>query len=398
MIRRPIAALAALVLALAAACLPNPTTASTGTAAADTCTAVSSADLAAHGWANEPGGQHYSCVHADPGLGLQRTYWVYVPSGAARDDSMPLFVVLHGCTEQAPDIAYISRFDWEAEQKHFVVAYPEQAAFQSTGTTTFDGNGSRCWNWFLPQGQARGAGEPALIAGITQNVVASHHTDRARTFVIGISAGGATADIMAATYPDLYAAAGVLAGCEYRGLPCLASAAVQPPQLSGQLAYAASGAHARVVPFLVENGDADPVVPVGNAFEVVQQMQVTDDYAAHHGVLTNPVPAGPCGATTVTPSPAGDTTQSPPIVYNPYDVLYYSADGSACPAATAPAKGLLGELIVVHGELHAWPGGPQPTTTEIYTNPGGPNVTDIAYHFFMAHPCHVHAGSCAPAA
>ena len=391
-----VAIVSVMVLASGFGAAAGGVSASTTSAATDSCTAVPASALAAHGWSNEPAGQHYSCVHTDPALGLQRTYWEYVPTQVSA--APPLVVVLHGCTEQAPDIAYISRFDWEAEQQHFAVVYPEQAAFQMTGDTSFDGNGSRCWNWFLPQGQDRGAGEPALIAGITRSVVNTRHIDRQRVFVIGVSAGGATADIMAATYPDLYAAAGIVAGCEYKGLPCLGSAAVQPPQLSGQLAYAASGGHARVVPFLVENGDADAAVPVANAFEVTAQMQVTDDYAAHGGVLTAPVPPGPCAVTTVVPSPAVDTAQVPPIVYNPYDVLYYSSTGSACPGATTAARGLLGELIVVHGESHAWPGGPQPTTTEIYTDPGGPNLTDIAYRFFMAHPCRLRAGTCASGA
>jgi poly(hydroxyalkanoate) depolymerase family esterase len=392
--RWPLAVLAAVAITPLSAAAPQATAAA-ASSGGDSCTAVGSADLAAHGWLDEPSGTHYSCVHVDPTLGLQRTYWVYIPSGTRPPRSMPLMVVLHGCTEQAADIAYISRFDWEAEQKHFVVAYPEQAPFQTTGTTTFDGNGSKCWNWFLPQGQNRDAGEPALIAGITRSVIATQHVDRHRVDVIGISAGGATADIMAATYPDLYAAVGILAGCEYKGLPCLGSAAAQPPQVSGQLAFQASGAHARVVPFLVENGDADPVVPVANALEVAQQWQVTDDYAAHHGVLSNPAPPAACATTTVVPSPAVDTSQTPPVAYNPYDVLYYSADGSACPAATPAGRGLLGEMYIVHGEFHAWPGGPQPTASEIYTNPGGPNLTDVAYQFFMAHPCQLRAGVCA---
>jgi poly(hydroxyalkanoate) depolymerase family esterase len=391
-----VVALAALAVTPLGAAAPR--VAAAAPSAGDSCTVVPSADLAAHGWLNEPAGTHYSCLHVDPALGLQRTYWVYVPSGSDQSRSQPLLVVLHGCTEQAPDIAYVSRFDWEAEQKHFVVAYPEQAAFQMTGTTSYDGNGGKCWNWFLPQGQNRDAGEPALIAGITRSVISTQHVDRHRVDVIGISAGGATADIMASTYPDLYAAAGVVAGCEYKGLPCLASVAAQPPQLSGQLAYQASGAHARVVPFLVEGGDADPVVPVANALEVAQQWQVTDDYAAHHGVLSNAAPQSACAITTVTPSPAVDTSQTPPVVYNPYDILYYSGDGSACPSATPTGRGLLGELYIVHGEFHAWPGGPQPTTNELYTDPGGPNLTDIAYQFFMAHPCRLRAGVCAPAA
>ncbi len=309
-----------------------------------------------------------------------------------------MVVVLHGCTEQGPDIAYISRFDVEAERHGFIVVYPNQAAYTMTGTTTFDGNGSQCWNWFLPQGQQRGAGEPALIAGLTTQAVGLWHGDRARIFVIGISAGGGMSDIMAATYPDIYAATAILAGCEYRGLPCLASPSVVPPQLSGQWAYQASNGHGRVVPFLVENGDVDPVVPLANAFEIVQQWQVTDDYAAHHGTLKSPLPAPPCARRTVIPASPVDNSQSLPAVRNPYEVLYYSRTGQACPKALSSPSAALGELWIVHGEFHAWPGGPPLTTAEPYTNPGGPNITDAAYRFFMAHPCRVTRGGCAPAA
>ncbi|TMC46355.1 MAG: hypothetical protein E6J20_21170, partial [Chloroflexi bacterium] len=264
------------------------------------------ADLAAAGWSNEPSGTHVLCSYSTQGL--TRSYWVYQPPTWSPADSWPLIVVLHGCTEQGPDIAAISRFDWEAEQRHFLVAYPNQAGYTMTGTTTFDGNGSHCWNWFLPQGQERGAGEPALIAGITRSVIAADNVDPHRVDVIGISAGGATADIMAATYPDLYAAAGILAGCEYKGLPCLGSAAELPPQVSGQLAYQASQGHARVVPFLVENGDTDPAVPLPNAVEVTQQWQVTDDLAAHHGTASSPVSSPPCAHQSVVPSSPVDTS------------------------------------------------------------------------------------------
>jgi poly(hydroxyalkanoate) depolymerase family esterase len=352
---------------------------------------------------NEPGSVWF-CSYTNPADGLRRTAWLYQPRGWTPATSGPLMVVLHGCTEQGPDIAYLSHFDAEAESHGFRVLYPNQAPYTQPANTptTFDGNGSQCWNWFLPQGQQRGTGEPALIAGLTSGAAAQFATDRRRIDVIGVSAGGATADIMAATYPDIYAAVGILAGCEYRGLPCLGAPSAVPPSLSAQLAYQASCPQvtqcaARVVPFIVENGDADPAVPVGNAFEVVQQWQLYDAFARAGQVNLATVPSGPCAAQPlVVPTPV----VAPQVPKSPYDVYEYSLDGAPC---SPHSDDVLGELYIVHGELHAWPGGaPVYVNTtdnqyEIYTNPGGPDLTDIAYQFFVQHPCKVVHGVCAPA-
>ena len=349
----------------------------------------------------------YSMVSPSLGGTVSRSYWVYVPPGYDSATRWPMVVALHGCTQQGPDLAYISLLDADADANHYLVVYPDQAAYTSITTTTFDGNGSDCWNWFLPQGQARGDDEPALIAGITRSVRDAMNVDPDRVDVIGISAGGAMTDIMAATYPDLYAAAAVLAGCEYMGPPCLSSVSAEPPQLSAQQAYQAYADYSgtidpvtrppRVVPFLVENGDADTVVPVANAVDVVQQMQMTNFYAENGLSTVLPAPSAACSDQQVVPNPAVNTSVTPPIAYNPYDILSYTVDGSACPSSFDPGTACA-QLYVVHGQEHAWPGGPNLDTTQstaqIYSNPGGPPFTDIAWQFFAAHPMSAGVSSC----
>src|SRR6185503_3348355 len=174
-----------------------------------------------------------------------RAYKVYLPARYS-GQALPLVVMLHGCKQTPDDFALGTRMNELADELGFIVAYPAQA---------WTANYSKCWNWFRPRDQQRGDGEPSLIAGITREVVARYKVDSRRVYVAGLSAGGAMAAIMAATYPELYAAAGIHSGLPHASARDAVSAIAA---MRGVRAEAATLLPA--VPTIVFHGDRDTTV------------------------------------------------------------------------------------------------------------------------------------------
>jgi poly(hydroxyalkanoate) depolymerase family esterase len=178
-----------------------------------------------------------------------RSYRLYIPS-SYRGHSMPLIVLLHGCTQDPIDLARGTRMNEWAEWDGFLVLYPEQST---------NANGQRCWNWFKVADQGRESGEPAILASMTRQIMTTYAIDADRVYVAGMSAGGSMAAIMGATYPDLYAAVGVHSGLPYRSAHDLPSAFVA--MRSGAKGQFPSSA----VPTIIFHGSADTTVHSANA-------------------------------------------------------------------------------------------------------------------------------------
>jgi poly(hydroxyalkanoate) depolymerase family esterase len=264
---------------------------------------------------------------------------------------VPLVTVLHGCTVSVDAMDAATQYAALAEARTFLVVYPAQSSAANPGL---------CWNWFDAANQARGKGEASLIAGITDTVMARWSIDAKRVYAIGPSAGGAMSVIMGATYPDRFAAIGVVAGCEFGGAPCGATGGPDPTA-QGQLAYQAMMSSARPVPVIVFHGDADTVAAPINGQQVTQQWLSTDDWAddgAHNGS----VPTTAAATATMQVANGGRS----------YDVSSFDDKSGA----------LLVESFVIHGAGHAWPGGPASAS---WTDPLGPDATSISYDFFLAH-------------
>jgi len=303
----------------------------------------------------EPGVSSFE-QHAYIGEAGTRTYKLFVPATAAGAGPLPLIVDLHGCSSDADEEARWSRFNLYAEAQTFLVVYPEQST---------DANGSRCWNWFLPDQQARDDAEPAIIAAIAETIVQTQDVDPARVYITGISAGAAMANIVAVNYPDRFAAVMIYAGCEYRGTTCTAGLAYLPAETSGELAYQAMGEHARVVPALVLQGDRDLQVPYPNADLIVGQYLASDDWAddgANNGSVSR-MPA----RTEVGEVPDGHS----------YEIDTYE-DSRGC---------VIVQRWLVHGMGHAWSQGQSNGSArdQLLTDPLGPDLTQATIDFLLGH-------------
>ncbi len=269
----------------------------------------------------------------------ERKYKLFIPAKQGGGPS-PLVVMLHGCTQSPDDFAAGTRMNPLAAEHGVIVAYPAQPV---------SANAQKCWNWFSPADQERGAGEPALIAGITRQIMRDHVIDPYRVYVAGLSAGGAAAAIMGSAYPDLYAAIGVHSGLACGAAKDVASAHVAMRQ-GGAGAPPADGAR-RVVPTIVFHADRDATVHPVNGDQVLAQAAGVSGRGMHVTVERGQVPGGHAYTRSL--------------------------------LATRPGESIVCEQWVIHGGGHAWSGG---SPAGSFTDPRGPDASREMLRFFLEHP------------
>lgn len=203
---------------------------------------------------------------------------IFVPDSLA--PGAALVVVLHGCTQTADRYDHGSGWSQLAEERGFVLLYPEQQR---------SNNANLCFNWFEPGDVRRDAGEVFSIHQMIMTVARRHAINPARVFVTGLSAGGAMTSALLAAYPEVFAGGAIIAGLPAGAAQSLpqaiermrgaghASAEAFAAQVTSATSYAGPWPTVSVW-----HGDADRIVDVSNAAAIIAQ------WRGVHGVAAAP--------------------------------------------------------------------------------------------------------------
>jgi poly(hydroxyalkanoate) depolymerase family esterase len=191
----------------------------------------------------------------------------YVPPGV--EGPMPLVVVLHGCHQNAADFDHASGWSALARRHGFALLYVEQK---------FSNNPNLCFNWFRPSLVARDRGELGSIREMIDFSCRVHDIDESRIYVMGLSAGGAMAAALLATYPDLFAAGAVIGGLPFgaardalSAFDAMKRAPFRTAEKWADLVHEASPEAKRFPAISIWHGTDDDVVAYGNAEAAVAQ-------------------------------------------------------------------------------------------------------------------------------
>jgi poly(hydroxyalkanoate) depolymerase family esterase len=268
----------------------------------------------------------------------RRDYKLFAPH-RYRGQALPLVLMLHGCTQDPDDFATGTRMNQVADEKDCFVLYPQQSK---------DANPSLCWNWFNAPDQERDQGEPSIIADMAREVIKTYRIDPSQVFVAGMSAGGAMAVILAATYPDVFSAIGVHSGIPYQAAQNLLTA------LSAMRRGAQDHSLKNLKPVraIVFHGSKDRKVHPRNGEQIIRQ-------------LLGPSTASTTGkGLTVRTGVKNGRSFERKIFRNP--------EGST-----------LAEQWLVRGASHGWSGG---SAEGSHVEPAGPDASREMLRFFLRAP------------
>jgi poly(hydroxyalkanoate) depolymerase family esterase len=282
-------------------------------------------------------------------------YWLYVPQRLPEtlaQHGWPLVVMLHGCQQTATQFAQGTRMNQLAEDKGYMVLYPQQPMGVQA---------QRCWRWYDRSTQ-QGDGDTAALAALIGSICEQYPIDRRRIYACGLSAGAGMAAVLALNHPELIAAVGLhsgpVFGAGHTPMGALhvmrhGAAAQSDAAILGVLERRGSPDPMPLMPALMVQGDDDQVV------RPINQHQLTRQWLQLNGL-----PDGP--AARMTAKPAGRRGGR-----NAHEIHDY-----------LKGRKVVLRVVRIAGLNHAWSGG-DPALR--FNAEAGPDASRMMLEFFGRH-------------
>ena len=150
-----------------------------------------------------------------------------------------------------------------------MLVYPQQPP---------NNNPKNCFSWFLPGDITRDHGETLSIRSMVDHALATFAADPRKVFVTGLSAGGAMASVMLATYPEVFAGGAIIAGLPYgcahnveQAFQAMFTEHGYAAQALGDRVRAASRHRGPWPKISVWHGTRDPIVRPSNGEDLIRQ-------------------------------------------------------------------------------------------------------------------------------
>jgi poly(hydroxyalkanoate) depolymerase family esterase len=284
------------------------------------------------------------------------TYDYYVPGSYSSKTVVPLFVVLHGGTQTAEDMANMTQMNALADEYNFIVLYPEQSTFA---------NAYRYWNWFMAANQIRESGEPKVIAEMILSIKQDYQIDDEKVFIAGFSAGACMALTMGILYPDLIKGVALASGLGYAtasdGGNAYQAMNGTLPDFKNTAEMALDNMpveYRHPVKVLVFHGDADTRVDVVNAQYIIDQISYLNDLI-DDGVENESFDHHPDSVL--------EATNDHEVAYSV--ATYLDASGA-----------IILQKYIVSGMAHRWAGG---DSSNGFSDSLAPDMSLILYQFMM---------------
>jgi poly(hydroxyalkanoate) depolymerase family esterase len=178
--------------------------------------------------------------------------------------SKSMIVLLHGCGQNAEELAILSGFLAQAKAHNTALLLPQQSK---------ENNAVSCFNWFSPIDQQKDSGEVKSIVNMITKAKQQFKIDD--VYIVGLSAGGAMASNILVHYPQLFSAGAIVAGVPYpcadsliKAISCMKSGASLNSQ---ELAQALTNKKVKWPNLVVITGDSDQVVNPKNSQQMAEQ-------------------------------------------------------------------------------------------------------------------------------